>query len=72
MTRLMEHVRKSRSGARETSWIKEAVNRIDADFARSADTHLIKLDLPRMADAGIDYRRILAHYYGGAAVKTLY
>lgn len=54
MTRLMEHVRKSRSGARETSWIKEAVNRIDADFARSADTHLIKLDLPRMADAGID------------------
>ena len=54
MTRLMEHVRKSRSGARETSWINEAVNRIDADFARSADTHLIKLDLPRMADAGID------------------
>jgi cysteine synthase A len=27
-------------------WIAEAIARIDADFNRSADTHLIKLDLP--------------------------
>ena len=27
-------------------WIREAVRRIEADFQRSADTHLLKLDLP--------------------------
>ena len=54
MTRLMEHVADSGSGARQTSWVREAVNRIDSDFARSADTHLIKLELPGMAAAGID------------------
>ena len=54
MTRLMEHVADSGSGAHQTSWVREAVNRIDSDFARSADTHLIKLELPRMAAAGID------------------
>jgi cysteine synthase A len=50
----MEHVTDGRFGSRRSSWIKEAVNRIDSDFARSADTHLIKLELPRMADAGVD------------------
>ncbi|MDJ1159342.1 PLP-dependent cysteine synthase family protein [Chelatococcus sp. SYSU_G07232] len=29
------------------SWLAEAVARIEADFNRSADTHLIRLDLPR-------------------------
>ncbi|KAA9000057.1 PLP-dependent cysteine synthase family protein [Affinibrenneria salicis] len=34
------------------SWIKQAINAIDADFQRSADTHLIRLALP--AFPGID------------------
>jgi cysteine synthase A len=29
------------------SWLDEAVRRIEADYNRSADTHLIRLDLPR-------------------------
>jgi len=28
------------------SWVHEAVNRIEADFQRSADTHLFRLDVP--------------------------
>jgi cysteine synthase len=31
----------------DRSWTSEAVRRIEADFNRSADTHLIRLDLPR-------------------------
>lgn len=33
-------------------WVNEAVQKIEADFQRSADTHLIKLDLPSVP--GID------------------
>jgi cysteine synthase A len=33
-------------------WVTQSINRIGADFQRSADTHLIKLDLPALA--GID------------------
>ena len=29
------------------AWLSEAVRRIEADYQRSADTHLIRLDLPR-------------------------
>ena len=54
MVRLMQQLRDSGIGPRQQAWVEEAVHRIDADFARSADTHLIKLDLPRMAVAGID------------------
>ncbi|WP_276205492.1 PLP-dependent cysteine synthase family protein [Sphingomonas montana] len=32
------------------AWQNEAVRRIEADFNRSADTHLIRLDLPRYPD----------------------
>ena len=38
----------------EREWVDAAVQAIEADFARSADTHLVKLDLPRLAAAGID------------------
>ena len=38
----------------ERDWSHDAVGRIEADFARSSDTHLIKLELPRLAAAGID------------------
>ncbi|MGL6054452.1 MAG: PLP-dependent cysteine synthase family protein, partial [Vibrio metschnikovii] len=33
-------------------WINNAIRKIEADFQRSADTHLIKLDIPSVA--GID------------------
>ena len=33
-------------------WVHEAIERIEADFARSADTHLIRVELP--AQPGID------------------
>ena len=36
----------------ERAWVHEAIGRIEADFARSADTHLIRVELP--AHAGID------------------
>jgi cysteine synthase len=32
--------------ARERAWVREAVQRIEADFQRSADTHLLRLPLP--------------------------
>jgi cysteine synthase len=38
----------------QRAWVDESVHRIEADFARSSDTHLIKLDLPCLAAAGID------------------
>ncbi|MCP4316571.1 MAG: PLP-dependent cysteine synthase family protein [Hyphomicrobiales bacterium] len=38
----------------EREWNHESVRKIEADFARSSDTHLIKLELPRLKDAGID------------------
>src|SRR3954451_22469062 len=31
----------------DRAWTSEAVRRIEADFNRSADTHLIRIDLPR-------------------------
>ncbi|KAA3626694.1 MAG: PLP-dependent cysteine synthase family protein [Proteobacteria bacterium] len=31
-------------------WVTEAIRRIEADFTRSADTHLIRLDLPSTPD----------------------
>ena len=36
------------------SWLHTAVARIEADFQRSADTHLIELPLPALAAHGID------------------
>ena len=40
--------------AADHAFIDSAVVRIEADFTRSSDTHLIKLDLPSLAAAGID------------------
>jgi cysteine synthase len=34
-------------GAIDRAWLVEAVRKIEADYNRSADTHLIRLDLPR-------------------------
>ncbi|MBE7416492.1 MAG: PLP-dependent cysteine synthase family protein [Ideonella sp.] len=35
-------------------WVHDAITRIEADFRRSADTHLVPLPLPSFAAAGID------------------
>ena len=31
-----------------SGWVNHAIESIDADFRRSADTHLVRLDLPRL------------------------
>lgn len=36
----------------DRNWINQAIGKIESDFQRSADTHLIKLDLPHLV--GID------------------
>ncbi|MEN9397737.1 MAG: hypothetical protein RLZ81_2267 [Pseudomonadota bacterium] len=38
----------------ETRWLAQAVSLIEADYQRSADTHLIPLPLPGFAQCGID------------------
>jgi cysteine synthase A len=35
---------------RDRDWVREAVGKIEADFNRSSDTHLIKLELPCLGD----------------------
>ena len=36
-------------------WLAQAIGRIEADFQRSADTHLIALPIAEFAEAGIDF-----------------
>lgn len=36
------------------AWLSTAIGQIEADYARSADTHLIKLPLPQFSGCGID------------------
>ncbi|WP_086482070.1 PLP-dependent cysteine synthase family protein [Oceanospirillum sanctuarii] len=36
------------------AWVSQSIARINADFQRSADTHLIKLDLPDFAGGQLD------------------
>ena len=40
--------------AADRDWVADAVRLIEADFHRSADTHLIRVGLPRLAVAGVD------------------
>ena len=39
----------SSSSTADRAWLLEAVRRIEADYNRSADTHLIRVELPRIA-----------------------
>ena len=48
----MQHATPSHAGFR--AWEHDAIARIEADFQRSADTHLIALPLPGLAAHGID------------------
>ena len=34
-------------------WVAEAIRKIEADYQRSADTHLFKLDIPKLRDVDI-------------------
>ncbi len=38
----------------DKAWVARAIDKINADIARSADTHLVKLDVPCLHSAGID------------------
>jgi cysteine synthase A len=42
------------SSASTKAWLSQAIAAIDADYQRSADTHLIPLPLPALASQGID------------------
>jgi cysteine synthase len=39
----------------ERTWVHQAIEKIESDFQRSADTHLIALPLPTFNAAGIDF-----------------
>ncbi len=36
------------------AWALQAIKNIEADYRRSADTHLVKLNIPKLTSAGID------------------
>jgi len=38
----------------DRQWVADAISTIEADFNRSADTHLIRLDLPKLGDIGLE------------------
>ena len=42
-----------RSDVADRDWVHEAVRRVEADSNRSADTHLVALDLPHLPDVDI-------------------
>ncbi len=50
----MEHIAHA-SPTAPSSWLHNAIARIEADYQRSADTHLIPLPLPAFAEHGIDF-----------------
>ncbi|MBO2700929.1 PLP-dependent cysteine synthase family protein [Shewanella algae] len=45
-------------------WVNEAIAKIEADFQRSADTHLIKLELPAVAGVDIHLKDESTHPTG--------
>ena len=45
----------SNSDFNQEPWLSSAIARIEADYQRSADTHLITLPLPSFASQGIDF-----------------
>lgn len=50
MTNLIMHP----TSSRDSQWVNWAINVIEADYGRSADTHLLPLPLPKLNDLGID------------------
>ncbi|WP_082734000.1 PLP-dependent cysteine synthase family protein [Polycladidibacter hongkongensis] len=45
---------KACQSTKQRDWAAQTIAKLEADFTRSADTHLIKLSIPSLADAGID------------------
>jgi cysteine synthase len=50
--------------AGERAWNREAVRRIEADFQRSSDTHLIAVALPGFADIDLYFKDESSHPTG--------
>ena len=49
------------------AWVREAIRRIEADYQRSSDTHLIPLELPAFesaSDHGVPFARSEAEAVG--------
>lgn len=46
------------------AWVNQAIARIEADFQRSADTHLLKIDIPAMPDIGLYFKDESTHPTG--------
>jgi cysteine synthase A len=40
-------------GARDRAWVERAIKRIEADFARSADTHLLHVPMPALPNIAL-------------------
>ncbi len=49
---------------RHRDWVDQSIKRIEADFQRSADTHLFKLDLPELAGIEIYFKDESTHPTG--------
>ncbi len=47
-----------------SDWTHEAIHRIEADFNRSSDTHLIPLDLPGYPDIRVYFKDESSHPTG--------
>lgn len=45
-------------------WVERAVRRIEADYNRSADTHLIPVDMPALADIALYFKDESSHPTG--------
>ena len=46
------------------SWVNQAIRKIEADFQRSSDTHLIRLDLPKLANVQLYFKDESIHPTG--------
>jgi cysteine synthase A len=53
-----------RTDDRHRAWVREAVRRIEADFQRSSDTHLIPLPLPGFAEVDLYLKDESSHPTG--------
>ena len=40
-------------GDRDRAWVERAIKRIETDFARSADTHLLHVPIPRLPNIAL-------------------
>lgn len=50
----MTHLAANLKSVQDSQWINWAINVIEADYCRSADTHLLPLPLPALHELGID------------------